>query len=294
MHKLFKISNSSVIAVVATVLFVLTGKAFSATSQHIATPNQPGRESTLAVPVQASAKMDIPQPKYDLYSDEAQAVLRYVADPSKSNLDEVARIRFLHAATMANLFEKNGGEKLFEKALDYAVSATELSPHNAFYQFLPGYLFSLAAKDKPYYSAMAEEYCKTALAIDPGYMEARALLANLFLWRNSFDNALNEYEKLVQDYPGYIRPDTINCMCHAYRQDGQQVRGEQFFRQLTNRHPNSPTVKLALAALLKDRGKTLESRKVLLAMKGDGQLSTRDRELVNVCLQAWYQEGERP
>jgi len=231
---------------------------------------------------------------YDLYPDEAEAVARYNAGMTVSNLEEVARIRFVYAAVMAAQFEKTGDADLLTKALNYAVSAAELSPRNAYYMFLPAYIYSLSAKSSPYASTLAEDYAKATLALDPNYMEARTLLANLYLWRNSYDNALNEYERLVQDYPGYIRPDTLVCMCYAYRQDGQQDRGEAFFRRITAQHPESALAKLALASLLKDRGKKDESKQMLQAMLSDKRVLPEVQDAARVGLHDWFGEEVRP
>jgi tetratricopeptide (TPR) repeat protein len=231
---------------------------------------------------------------YDLYPDEAEAVARYNADMTTSNREVVARIRFMYAAAAAAEFEKTGDGELLIKALNYAVSAVELSPRNAYYMFLPAYIYSLSAKSSPYASTMAEDYAKAALDLDPNYMEARMLLANLYLWRNSYDNALNEYEKLVRDNPRYARPDTLVCMCHAYHQDDQQVRGETFFRQLTNKYPDLSMIKLALAVMLKDAGKKDDSRKVLHDILEKKPAIPEVQDAARVGLRDWFGEEVRP
>jgi hypothetical protein len=231
---------------------------------------------------------------YDLYPDEAEAVARYNADRTVSNLAAVARIRFMYAAAMAAEYENTGGTDLLIRALNYAEAAVELSPRNAYYMFLPAYIYSLSAKSSPYASTMAEDYAKATLDLDPNYMEARMLLANLYLWRNSYDNALNEYENLVLDNPRYARPDTLVCMCHAYHQDDQQVRGETFFRQLTDKYPDLPMIKLARAVMLKDAGKKDDSRKVLHDILEKLPAIPEVQDAARVCLRDWFGEEVRP
>ncbi len=231
---------------------------------------------------------------YPLFPDEAEAVTRYNADMTASNLENVARIRFMYAGALGERFDKTGETNFYIRALNYAESAVELNPRNAYYHFLLAYLYSLTAKANPFVTTLAEEHAQAALDINPAYTEARTLLANLYLWRNSYNNALNEYEKLVQDDPRYIRPDTLASMCCAYRQDDQQDRGEAFFRSLLKKYPDSATIKIGLAVMLKDQNKKREAKDLLHAVLKGKIHFPDDQGAARVCLREWFGEGVQP
>ena len=211
------------------------------------------------------------------FPDERAAMTALEAQNTPANRAALAKIRFVHAGDLMEEFTRVREPGSMVWAMDYAQSATELDPSSAQYWFLAGYLYG-QAPSHPEMAKRAEAALKKAIDLDPEYSDAMALLGMLYVRMARYRDALDPLEDAIKRQPRQADPMLFSALCQAYVFGKKTWRGEKFFKSLIDKRRQPDVVKIALATLWQQTGKTDKARSLLDEVIRDPKAQAGDRE----------------
>jgi cytochrome c-type biogenesis protein CcmH/NrfG len=213
------------------------------------------------------------------------------ADPERAALKAQARDYFAQAMASMQRQEHDTTDtnNLFD-ALTLAEAATQLDPSVSSHWHLLGYIYSRFETDEVA-ATLAEDALQRAIQINPGNTASRLLLAQLYLQREAYTNALDQLEWVGNKQPGLLNSALSADMCRAYLIDQQAARGEKYFQSLLTLQPQSSALRLGLAILLHDSGRVQEALQQLAQLRADPTASALDVEHATVLNVAWQGGG---
>lgn len=167
--------------------------------------------------------------------------------------------RFVEAWVNLGYVELGRGN--FEQARRDFVRARDLNedipaPHHA---------LGLLA-DRQGHGEEAEAHYRAALKVDPGFAPARANLARRLFGRGQYENAREQFERLVEVAPSWIEgwegeAETLRQLGRGTEVDGLVARARELFG-------DSPSLMLLLARERLDRGEWAEAEALLAPILG--------------------------
>lgn len=183
-----------------------------------------------------------------------------------------------------------GDENTLAKALGHAEQATVLDPSAAVYWHLLGHIYAKMPEDQMA-SVMAEDALNKAISLNPGNVASRLLLARLLLGRESYALALDQLEWAARKEARVLNAVLAADMCRAYVVDEQAARGEKFFREMRQQHPERSSLRLGLAIVLHEQGRKDAALTELRALLADGKADAEDAAHARKLEQAWRGES---
>jgi Flp pilus assembly protein TadD len=188
--------------------------------------------------------------------------------------------------SMEELERGKGNEKTLLAALASAEEATLLDPQGAPYWHLLGYIYAKMRRDQ-FAEVMAEDALNKALSLSPENLPARLLLASLLLDRQSYALALDQLEWVGRKAPKLLNAALTADMCRAYIIDEQAARGERFFREMLGPRPEASALRLGLALMLHEQGKSQEARRLVADLARDSRADKAEVEYARRLEKAW-------
>lgn len=200
---------------------------------------------------------------------------------------EAAFRHFTQGMEQMERFERGqGNENTLMQALEHAEQATQLDPSAAVYWHLLGHIYAQMPADQMA-SVLAEDALNKAIRLNPGNAASRLLLARLLLGRESYALALDQLESVTRQDAKKLTPLLVADMCRAYVVDEQARRGEAFFREARQQRPELSALRLGLAILLHEQGRTQAGLTELQGLLADPQASPDDVAYARQLAQAW-------
>jgi Flp pilus assembly protein TadD len=120
--------------------------------------------------------------------------------------------------------------------------------------------------DREGLGAAAEEHYRTALKVDPGFAPARANLARRLFARGQYENAREQFERLVQVAPDEIEGWTGDA--EALLQLGRESQSESVVARARDRFGDAPPLMLLVARERMQRGQWQEAEALLAPLIG--------------------------
>lgn len=182
--------------------------------------------------------------------------------------DDAAKAAEVHrnALTVSESALATGDHSLLRNAVSLAKRATDLAPTVPDYWLLLGRLSARAGGDKAM-ATEAEGALRNGVALNPGSAGGHLALGCFYFLQDRFADALQEFETAVYISPELVTPTVIAAMCQSYSRRKEWARGENFFQSVVRQYPNADIVRLALAAVYQQEGRTdkaeLEMRRVI-------------------------------
>ena len=235
-----------------------------------------------------------PSVEYEMFPDEAGAVAAYNAGPGEETLRRVSEVRFHHAVRLLDEFFATGDKEAGARAVSYAETVLEDDPGHVRCHLLLGGLAFLAAEQPGFADGYAEEHLQAVLDAEPQNAAARKLLGMLWLKRDFFDRALNEFEQLLRDHPELADEDLIAVMGMAYSADNQQDRGARFFRERLAEDENQTAVRMGLATMLLEEGDAAEAAALLDGVANDPGASGNLKDVARALIADLAGTGAQP
>ena len=218
------------------------------------------------------------------------------ADPvALASADGAAREQaFRHFTQGTELMEAieqgRGDVNTLVKALEQAEQATVLDPSAAVYWHLLGHVYARMPEDQMA-SVMAEDALNKAISLNSANVASRLLLARLLLGREAYALALDQLEWAARKESKVLNAVLAADMCRAYVVDEQAARGEKFFREMRQQHPELSSLRLGLAILLHEQGRKDAALTELQALLEDGKADADDLAYGRKLEQAWRGES---
>ena len=172
---------------------------------------------------------------------------------------EIAPLNTDHSANLARLYRTWGGlsqgdrrTELLNKALDYYVDATSLSPHNAqlFNEWGQTY-FVLGELEK------TRQMYEKSLSLDSKYVETYLLLGELYLQQKDWTKAVEAYQKAVDMSPKSA--EAYSALGYAYTQMGDLQAALQAYLKAAELRPKDFNNRKNLAILYQQLGRTKDA-----------------------------------
>ena len=167
--------------------------------------------------------------------------------------------RFVEA--WVNLGYVEFGRGNFEQARRDFLRARDLNQDIA----TPHHALGLLA-DQQGRGAEAEEHYRAALKIDPGFAPSRANLARRLFARGQYENAREQFERLMA-----VAPDAIEGWvgeAETLRQLGRPAQAEDVVARASQRFGDAPALRLLRARQQLERGEWLEAEALLAPLAG--------------------------
>ncbi len=123
----------------------------------------------------------------------------------------------------------------------------------------------------------AEQHYRAALKVDPGFAPSRANLARRLFARGQYENAREQFERLIE-----VAPDTIEGWvgdAGTLRQLGRPAEADSVVARAGDRFGDVPALRLLRARQQVERGEWLEAEALLAPLAGG-------RDLARACA-AW-------
>src|SRR5579859_5398142 len=114
--------------------------------------------------------------------------------------------------------------------------------------------------------AEAEEHYRAALKVDPGFAPSRANLARRLFARGQYENAREQFERLME-----VAPDAIEGWigeAETLRQLGRPAQVEEVVARASKRFGDAPELRLLRARAEVERGEWLEAEALLAPLAG--------------------------
>lgn len=191
---------------------------------------------------------------------------------------------------MEAIEQGKGNENSLVKALEHAEQATLLDPSAAVYWHLLGHVYAQMSEDQMA-SVMAEDALNKAIILNPANVASRLLLARLLLGREAYALALDQLEWAARKEAKVLNAVLAADMCRAYVVDEQAARGEKFFREMRQQHPERSSLRLGLAIVLHEQGRKDAALTELRALLEDGKADADDAAHARKLEQAWRGES---
>jgi len=186
--------------------------------------------------------------------EEAPLVAEIEADNSVAARKKLAAFRHQQAAEVLADPSALANQSTVELATSKAVSATLLDPDDALHWLLRGALYNRLSVWDERASVMAEAALNRAVELNPNLAEAWLELAVLHLVNLREQNALNAFERAIEESPALASPTVVGQMCAIYALAGESERGRDFLQEAAARTPDAPALAVGLAILLMDAG----------------------------------------
>jgi Flp pilus assembly protein TadD len=172
--------------------------------------------------------------------------------------------RFVEAWVNLGYVELGRGN--FEQARHDFLRARDLnqdiaSPHHA---------LGLLA-DEQGHGEEAERHYRAALKVDPGFAPSRANLARRLFGRGQYENAREQFERLIE-----VAPDSIEGWvgeAETLRQLGRPSQAEGIVARASDRFGDVPALRLLRAREQVERGEWLEAEALLAPLAGSPDLA---------------------
>jgi tetratricopeptide (TPR) repeat protein len=167
--------------------------------------------------------------------------------------------RFVEA--WVNLGYVEFGRGNFEQARRDFLRARDLNQDIA----TPHHALGLLA-DRQGRGAEAEEHYRAALKVDPGFAPSRANLAGRLFARGQYENAREQFERLMA-----VAPDAIEGWvgeAETLRQLGRPAQAEDVVARASQRFGDAPALRLLRARQQLERGEWLEAEALLAPLAG--------------------------
>jgi len=167
--------------------------------------------------------------------------------------------RFVEA--WVNLGYVEFGRGNFEQARRDFLRARDLNQDIA----TPHHALGLLA-DQQGRGAEAEEHYRAALKVDPGFAPSRANLARRLFARGQYENAREQFERLMA-----VAPDAIEGWvgeAETLRQLGRPAQAEDVVARASQRFGDAPALRLLRARQQLERGEWLEAEALLAPLAG--------------------------
>lgn len=201
------------------------------------------------------AKVVADQEATTLEVDEEAALMAAVeADDSAATRGELASLRHRQAAEILVAPAAEVSQETVELATARAVSSTLLAPDDALHWLLRGVLYNRLSVWDERASVMAEEALNRAVELNPNLAEAWLELALLHAVNLREQNALNAFERAIEQSPALASPTVVGQMCALYALAEEGERGVDFFQEASAGTPDAPALAVGLAILLMDTG----------------------------------------
>lgn len=217
------------------------------------------------------------------FPDERAAMTAWERENTPTNRVLLAKIRFTHAGELMDRYVKSRDPGTLFWALDYAQSATELDPGKASYWYLAGYLYGVAPRHAEM-DRRAEAALKQAIAINPGFAEAQALLGLFYVRNKRHKEALNPLEKAALRLTEPPDPAVLSALCQAYVFGKDVQRGDEFLKDLIEKNAQNGLVKIALATLWWQSGSPDKAKALLGAVASDPKGREENRAVARLLL----------
>jgi Flp pilus assembly protein TadD len=120
--------------------------------------------------------------------------------------------------------------------------------------------------DREGFGAAAEEHYRAALKVDPGFAPARANLARRLFARGQYENAREQFERLVQVAPDEIEGWTGDA--ETLLQLGRERQAESVVARARDRFGDAPPLMLLVARQRMQRGQWYEAEALLAPLIG--------------------------
>ena len=220
-----------------------------------------------ALPVACTSTAPLPAKAIALNSAGAEAIARGDLSAAEASLSVALEYtpRFVEAWVNLGYVELRRGN--FDQARRDFLRARDLNqdipaPHHA---------LGLLA-DREGLGGVAEEYYRAALKVDPGFAPARANLARRLFERGQYENAREQFERLVQVAPDQIEGWTGEA--ETLMQLGREVQAEGVVARARDRFGDAPPLMLLMARQRMQRGEWYEAEALLAPLVGGAD---RDR-----------------
>jgi tetratricopeptide (TPR) repeat protein len=167
--------------------------------------------------------------------------------------------RFVEA--WVNLGYVEFGRGNFEQARRDFLRARDLNQDIA----TPHHALGLLA-DQQGRGAEAEEHYRAALKVDPGFAPSRANLARRLFARGQYENAREQFERLMA-----VAPEAIEGWigeAETLRQLGRPAQAEDVVARASQRFGDAPALRLLRARQQLERGEWLEAEALLAPLAG--------------------------
>lgn len=223
------------------------------------------------------------------YPDELQAIQALAAQNTALNRAVLAESRYSHAIRLFSEFKVNNSIETFERGLQYAISATELTEHPDYWKLVG--LMHYSQKDSPLGSFLIEEAFRKVLELAPENLEVSLLLAEVLVMQDEHKEALTFYEKVLQQDPLFATETLVDKMNLCYLETSMLKRGVQTYEALLAEQPDLAEVRIAMAMLLKAQHQDTQAISELNTLMGNPASSYRSRMLGEQLL-AFWQTGQ--
>jgi tetratricopeptide (TPR) repeat protein len=167
--------------------------------------------------------------------------------------------RFVEAWVNLGYVELGRGN--FEQARRDFLRARDLNQDIA----TPHHALGLLA-DEQGRGAEAEEHYRAALKVDPGFAPSRANLARRLFARGQYENAREQFERLIE-----VAPDVIEGwigVAETLRQLGRSAQAENVVARASRRFGDAPALRLLWARQQVERGEWLQAEALLAPLAG--------------------------
>jgi tetratricopeptide (TPR) repeat protein len=167
--------------------------------------------------------------------------------------------RFVEAWVNLGYVELGRGN--FEQARRDFLRARDLNQDIA----TPHHALGLLADDQGR-GAEAEEHYRAALKVDPGFAPSRANLARRLFARGQYENAREQFERLIE-----VAPDAIEGWigeAETLRQLGRSAQAEDVVARASRRFGDAPALRLLRARQQVERGEWLQAEALLAPVAG--------------------------
>jgi Flp pilus assembly protein TadD len=221
----------------------------------------PGAIAALVWLVACASTAPLPPKAIALNAAGAQAIARGDLSAAEASLSVALEYspRFVEAWVNLGYVELRRGN--FDQARHDFLRARDLNqdipaPHHA---------LGLLA-DREGLGAAAEEHYRAALKVDPGFPPARANLARRLFARGQYENAREQFERLVQVAPDEIEGWTGDA--EALLQLGREAQSESVVARARDRFGDAPPLMLLVARERLQRGQWQEAEALLAPLIG--------------------------
>jgi tetratricopeptide (TPR) repeat protein len=167
--------------------------------------------------------------------------------------------RFVEAWVNLGYVELGRGN--FEQARRDFLRARDLNPDLA----APHHALGLLA-DEEGRGAEAEDHYRAALKVDPGFASARANLARRLFARGQYENAREQFERLMEVAPYAI--DGWTGEAETLRQLGRLGQADDVIARAIERFGDAPALRVLRARQQLERGEWLEAEVLLAPLAG--------------------------
>jgi tetratricopeptide (TPR) repeat protein len=146
------------------------------------------------------------------------------------------------------------------KALEEFTNVIDINP-----SYVPAYLQIATIHNLRGMSVLAVPVCKLALEFNPESLEAKLMLAGSYIGLRSYDQAIEQYQKLLAEKDG--QPQALFGLATAHLLKGDSSKAMEIAQNLLSKKSDMPQAQILLAEAYRKQGRNSEALRTLESLQ---------------------------